>query len=310
MKPVQTVYIVGAGALGAAYGSVIHRAHPGSAAFLAEGQRYERLERDGVVVNGEQFRLPTYTVRSAGVADLILLTVKYHHLQEAVEQIGACMAEHTLILSLLNGIDSEEILAEHFGARRVIHGLSLGIDAVRTGNRVSCSSYGVIYFGRPHNDPVAPEVNAIQEFFSACGIKWETPVDMLRTQWWKFMINVGINQASAILDLPYRAFQTNPHARAMMDAAMREVIAVAHARQIELREDDIARWHEILERLSPDGKTSMHQDVQQRRKTEVEMLAGTVIELGKQSGVPTPVNRVLFDLLRAREYDYLDHVGR
>lgn len=306
MKAIESVYIIGAGGLGAAYGSAIERAKPASAAFLADGARLQRLQQDGVVVNGEQFRLPAVNPQNAPAADLILLTVKYHQLDEAIKLMQPCVGKHTLILSLLNGIDSEEILSACFGSQRVIYGLSLGIDAVREANRISCSSYGVIYFGHPRNDPPAPEIVAIQRFFSSCNIPCEVPPDMLRTQWWKFMINVGINQLSAVLQLPYRAFQVNPHARTLMDAAMHEVIVLAQARAIALDQDDISRWHKILDQLSPDGKTSMHQDVEQGRKTEVEMLAGKIIELGEQSSVVTPVNRMLFDLIRAKEAAYLE----
>ena len=306
MKAIESVYIIGAGGLGAAYGSAIQRAKPAAAAFLANGARLQRLQQDGVVVNGEHFRLPAVGPQNAPAADLILLTVKYHQLGEAIQLMQRCVGEHTLVLSLLNGIDSEEILSARFGSRRVIHGLSLGIDAVREANRISCSSLGVIYFGHPRNDPPAPEVVAIQQFLSSCNIPCEIPPDMLRTQWWKFMINVGINQLSAVLELPYRAFQLDPHARTLMDAAMHEVIVLAQARGIALDSDDISRWHKILDQLSPDGKTSMHQDVEQRRKTEVEMFAGKLIELGEQSSVATPVNRMLFDLVRAKEAAYLE----
>lgn len=304
MKAIESVYILGAGGLGAVYGSTIHRARPGACAFLATGERRRRLGNEGVIVNDTPYRLPVLDPEDAAAPDLVLVAVKYHHLDESIEMLRRVVGRNTLILSLLNGIDSEEILAAHFGAARVVHGLCLGIDAVRHGNRVSFTNYGVIYFGRLHNDPPAAEIVAIQRLFTECGIAWETPVDMLRSLWWKFMINVGINQVSAVLGLPYRGFQSNPHARALMDAAMREVIALAAARRINLDEDDIARWYEVIERLSPEGKTSMHQDVEQGRKTEVEMLAGKVNEIGERAGIATPVNRVLFDLLRAREFEY------
>jgi 2-dehydropantoate 2-reductase len=82
---------------------------------------------------------------------------------------------------------------------------------------------------------------------------------------------------------------------------MREVIAIARAMKVDLSEKDIEEWYKVLEPLNPAGKTSMFQDVEAGRKTEVEMLAGTVIELGKRHGVPTPVNRRLFDELKKIE---------
>ena len=111
------------------------------------------------------------------------------------------------------------------------------------------------------------------------------------------MINVGINQASAALKSTYKRFQSEGEARSLMDSAMREVMVVAQALGINLNEGDITEWHDILAGLSPDGKTSMLQDVEACRKTEIEMFAGKVIELGKDLGIPTPVNERLFQII-------------
>jgi 2-dehydropantoate 2-reductase len=133
------------------------------------------------------------------------------------------------------------------------------------------------------------------------GIVYETPLDMMRILWWKFMINVGINQASAVLRSPYAVFQTSKEARGLMESAMREVIMLAQKAGVHLSEDDIRGFEPILARLNPQGKTSMLQDVEAGRKTEVEMFAGRVIALGRHYNVPVPVNQLLFDQIREIE---------
>jgi len=122
--------------------------------------------------------------------------------------------------------------------------------------------------------------------------------------WWKFMINVGINQTSAVLRQPFLAFQTSDEARNLMESSMREVISLSEKVKVNLTEEDINRFNEILMGMNPEGKTSMLQDVEAGRKTEVEMFAGKVISLGKQYNVPTPVNQRLFDLIREIEAKY------
>ncbi|MCA1754948.1 MAG: ketopantoate reductase family protein [Spirochaeta sp.] len=316
MQTINSILFLGAGGLGAAYGSVIHTTKPGLVSFLADGARAGRLRKDGVVVNGTSFVLPVIeppgntgahsskVSASPEPADLIVLTVKYHHLQNAVELMRPFVGPHTIILSLLNGIDSEEILAETFAPRQILHGMSLGIDAVREENKISYSSLGTVYFGRADNSRISPEVRLVQELFDECGITYETPTDMIRTLWWKFMINVGINQVSAVLEQPYGAFQQQGHAHRLMGTAMREVIALAVQRGIDLSESDIEKWNNVIPRLSPEGKTSMLQDVEGRRKTEVEMLAGKVVALGTELQIPTPVNTVLMEILKAKEEAY------
>jgi 2-dehydropantoate 2-reductase len=100
---------------------------------------------------------------------------------------------------------------------------------------------------------------------------------------------------------PYGEFQTSPAAKNLMESAMREVIQIAKAEGIQLSEDDIAKWHQVLSGLSPSGKTSMLQDVEAGRKTEVEMFAGKVLELGKKHGISTPVNEKLFKMIKEFE---------
>jgi 2-dehydropantoate 2-reductase len=119
--------------------------------------------------------------------------------------------------------------------------------------------------------------------------------------WWKFMINVGINQTSSLLGAPYGVFQTVPDAQAIMEAAMREVIACAQASGVNLVEQDIADWYTFLNTLHPEGKTSMLQDVDAGRKTEVDMFAGKIVALGHEYGIPTPVNELLLHAIRVIE---------
>jgi 2-dehydropantoate 2-reductase len=86
-----------------------------------------------------------------------------------------------------------------------------------------------------------------------------------------------------------------------MDSAMREAIALAQAAGVDLGERDVADWHAILATLSPQGKTSMLQDVEAGRKTEVEILSGKAVELGRAYGIPTPVNQALLRIIRVLE---------
>jgi 2-dehydropantoate 2-reductase len=153
-------------------------------------------------------------------------------------------------------------------------------------------------FGEANNSSnVSGRVKRVQELFAKAGINYETPPDMIRILWWKFMINVGINQASAVLRAPYGAFQVTGEARELMEGAMREVILLAGKENVNLSEEDIKAWLSVLSGLNPQGKTSMLQDVEAGRKTEVTMFAGRIIEMGKRHDVPTPVNARLFGLI-------------
>jgi 2-dehydropantoate 2-reductase len=209
-----------------------------------------------------------------------------------------------LLLSILNGIESEDQIAAVYGADKILYSIAVGIDAVRQEDNITFSQQGKIFFGEAKNTHLTERVLRVQSLFNRAGIIYETPDDMIRTLWWKFMINVGINQVSAALGAPFLVFHNSHEARGLMESAMREVMAIAQAEGINLSEKDIESWNSFLFNLSPQGKTSMLQDVEAKRKTEVEIFAGKVIELGKKHGIPTPVNQTLYRFIRVIEQMY------
>jgi 2-dehydropantoate 2-reductase len=182
-----------------------------------------------------------------------------------------------------------------------LYAVSVGVDAVRTGKRVTYSKRDKLLFGEADNTTLSKRVRRVCAFFDRVGLAYEVPPDMLRVLWWKWMINVGVNQASAALRAPYGVFQESEDARALMDSAMREAIALAQAAKVDLGEQEIADWHGILATLAPEAKTSMLQDVEAGRKTEVEMFGGKAVELGRAYGMPTPVNQALLRIIHVLE---------
>lgn len=302
---IRKVAVIGAGALGAVYASLLYGMDRESVFFIASGERYKRLRESGVVVNGRTFRIPvSHPDEKPDPADLVIVAVKYHQLDEAIREIESCVGKDTVIISVMNGIDSEERLGAVYGMDKVLYAIALGIDALREGNRVRYTTQGRILFGEALNGALSPKVERVKDLFARAGIVCEVPADMKAVMWFKFMINVGINQASAVLRAPYGVFQTSPDARGLMEAAMREVVDLARRVKVNLTEIDIEKFYPVLSTLAPDGKTSMLQDVEAGRKTEVEMLAGEVIKLGEKYGVPTPVNRKLFRDIREIEKGY------
>ncbi|MBV5339046.1 MAG: ketopantoate reductase family protein [Deltaproteobacteria bacterium] len=299
---IKKIAIIGAGALGATYGSILHEMDPASVCFIASGGRYERLKSDGVVVNGTHYAITVVRPEEATPVDLLIVAVKHHHLDQAISEMVEVVGSHTIILSVMNGINSEERIGTVYGMDKVVYGLALGIDAVREEKSVNYQNQGRIFLGEEKNTVVTERIRRIMALFDRAGIAYMIPPDMIRSLWFKFMINVGANQASAVLRSSYGTLRSSTDARELMDSAMLEVIAIARAMKVDLSEKDIREWYRILESLNPAGKTSMLQDVEAGRKTEVEMLAGVVIELGGRHGVPTPVNQKLFDELKRLEY--------
>lgn len=299
---INTIAIIGGGALGALYGSTFCEMDSSCVSFVAEGNRRERLTSEGLTINGKVYRIPVISPEETSqYSDLIIVAVKYNQLDAAIHDMRNRVGDNTIIMSVMNGIDSEERIGAAYGMDRILYTVAIGMDAVREGNTVTYTNPGRIFFGEARNEKITERVRNIQLLFSRAGLIYDTPPDMLHALWNKFMVNVGINQASAVLRADYSVFQTSKEARELMASAMKEVINVAGAMKINLTEDDICAFDQFLMKLGPKGKTSMLQDVEAGRETEVEMLAGQLIKLGERYGVPTPVNKMLYEKIKKIE---------
>jgi 2-dehydropantoate 2-reductase len=301
MKPASTVSILGAGAMGAAYASRFYAMDPTCVSVVAQGERYNRLQRDGLIVNDERYAIPVLTPEdTTPPSDLVIVALKHRDLAPSLEMLRNRVGDNTVIVSVMNGLDSEGIIRSRFGDK-VLYAISVGIDAQRQGNVINYSKIGKIVFGEPDNTVLSDRVRRVQELFDRASVPYDTPVDMIRQMWWKFMINVGINQASAVLRAPYGVFHTSQHAQAIMEAAMREVIAIAQASGVNMNDDDLNNWYPVMRSLHPQGRTSMLQDIEAGRETEVDIFAGKVVAVGLQVGVPTPVNELLLHAIKVIE---------
>ncbi|MBM3302211.1 MAG: 2-dehydropantoate 2-reductase, partial [Deltaproteobacteria bacterium] len=273
-----------------------------STVLVARDPRYERLREEGLVVKGKHYSIPVVHPDEATLpVDLVIVALKNHHLPEAINDLKNLVSRETTLISVMNGLDSEEYLGSVYGMDMVLYCVAVGIDAVREGNSVTYTNPGKIFFGEPDNSHPGERVLRVQAALDRAGIVSETPTDMMRMLWWKFMVNVGVNQASAVMRATYRVFQSSPDAQALMETLMREVIVLAQRIGVNLGEQDLDGWYTVLKTLSPEGKTSMLQDIEAGRKTEVEVFAGKVVELGYRHGIPTPVNQTPLRIVHVLE---------
>jgi 2-dehydropantoate 2-reductase len=299
-QKINSVHLIGLGAVGSAYASLFYKMDKHCIKIVLDEGRLESYQK-GTLINGIRYDFDL-TIPKDGdpKAELILLVVKGHHLKRAIEIITPLVGEDTIILSLLNGITSEDDLSRAFGREKVLHGFVVGTDAGRDNGEAHFTTPGKIVFGEYY-----PEVSGksfpVADFFSKASVPYNVPQDIRREMWWKFMMNVGVNQTSAVLRSPYGDYQNVPEARELMASACREVLPLAQKEGILLSEADIDEYLRIFSTLSPLGKTSMLQDVDAGRKTEVESFALAVMNLGKKHGIPTPVNEALYRMIRVLE---------
>ena len=302
MDDITKVAILGAGAMGAFFASRFADQPDFVTCLIAEGDRAEILRKNGLVVNGKSYFITVVEpTKSPAPVDMILVALKHHQLTAAISNLAPLVGYDTIFLSVMNGLESESILASQFGSDKILYAISVGIDAVREENCITYTKAGKHIFGETKNLTLSQKVLRVQKAFNKAGIQYETPEDMLRMLWWKFMVNVGVNQASAVLRAPYGIFHKDKDAQALMESLMREVVALAQASDINLTLQDVENWYPVLHTLSPEGKTSMLQDVEAGRPTEVDVFGEKVVELGKKFNIPTPVNQTIVHMIRVIE---------
>jgi len=303
MQEIQKVAILGAGAMGAYFASRFFDTAGFSTVLIAKGHRLDKLKTKGLVVNEKSYAIPViHPDEATSKMDLIIVALKHHHLEEAAQGLEKLVGDSTTIISVMNGLESEEYIGSICGMDKMLYTISVAIDAVRQGNQITYTKPGKHYFGEAINTTnLSQRVLRVQEAFDRAGIVYETPEDMIRMMWWKFMVNVGVNQASAVMRAPLGVFQKSPEAQGLMEALMKEVIALTDVIDVNLTNRDIEEWYTFLSVLSPQGKTSMLQDIEARRKTEVEIFGEKVVELGKIHGVTTPVNQTVLQIIRVFE---------
>lgn len=296
--------VIGMGAVGTVYGNYLHREYGNNFAAIACGGRAENVRLNGAVLNGDKFYPRVVSCAADGFSpDLVIVCVKNYSLDSAIDNMRGIINKNTLILPLLNGVTATQRLKKAFPDNKVFYGLCVYIDAVRSKNGVKNTSRGIIQYGDADNTVPSESVQAVAKYLSQAGLHAEACPDMTRAIWKKWMLNVGCNQVSAVTGAAYSKMRIDTNL-ILFHEAMMEVVAVAKACSINLTENDALEIEDNMRTFSPDGKTSMLQDVEAKRKTEVDYFSGTVIKLGKKYNIPTPVNHVLYCLIKTKEQMY------
>ncbi|NLX93208.1 MAG: ketopantoate reductase family protein [Clostridiales bacterium] len=303
---IKKVSIIGLGALGILVG---HRFSKKMAKedlrIVADEARIKRYREEGVFCSGERcdfnYVLPE---ERTGPSDLIIFAVKFGAMEDAIKAVKNQVGPNTLFVSLLNGITSEEIIAKTYPTENIVYTVAQGMDAVKEGNRLTYMNAGVVFIGHTKPGELSPKVQAVAEFFEKMGLPYKVEEDIKKRMWGKFMLNVGINQAVSVFGQDYSDAQNPGQTRDVMIAAMREVIPLAEKENIGISLDDIPYWLKLIDTLNPQGKPSMRQDVEAKRTSEVEMLAGAVLMMSNKYGIKSPINEMLYEKLKTIESTY------
>jgi 2-dehydropantoate 2-reductase len=296
--------VFGTGALGALVGARLARA--GRTEVTLAGTWPAALAAvgaAGLVVreDGASWTVPVAVARReavVGPAELVVVLVKSTQTAAVAADVARVVAPEGCVLTLQNGLGNREVLAEAVGAARVIVGVTSMGALIEGPGRVRATGSGLTVLGG--GGPLAGMVEEVAEMFRDAGMEAEVTLDIERFVWRKLAVNCAINPLSAVLGLPNGALLESPDSRERLVAAAREVGAVAAAKGIELGADPVELAIEVARRTAA-NRSSMLQDLDRGRPTEIEAISGALVREARRSGVAVPVNEALFAQVRERE---------
>ena len=298
---INRMTIIGRGAIGLLYGSIAAATLGNDAVeYVMDDARFARHEGEQIRVLGQPCNLPTVRAEDAKPAELLLLAVKAGSLDAALDLATPLVGPETRIVSLLNGVTSEQRIAERFGWDNIVLATAQGLDATFLSGELRYSCAGHIHLGAAEGT-AAGVVDDIADFFERAGVPHIVEEDIRHRLWAKLMLNVGVNQTTMVFGGTYGSVTTDPEQVRCFVAAMREVRAVAAAEGVTLTEGELTGMFELCASMAPDGMPSMAQDRVARRPTEVEEFSGTICRLGQKHHVLTPQNAWLHERVRQIE---------
>ncbi len=300
------IAVIGAGGTGGYYGALLARAGE-DVTFVARGVHLEAIRRGGLTVRSRlagDFHVAcraTDDPREIGPVDLILFCVKAYDTAQAAAHLPALVGPETMILSVQNGIDNEAQIARVAGAGHVL-GTAAHISSViaEPGVVAQTAGPGVITFGEMDGRP-SERTERLLGTFQRAGIAAKVHPNITVALWEKFIFICGASGVTTLTRLPVGTILADPETAGLLRGAMAEVEAVAEAEGIGV-EGYTDKAMTLLAGFEPTARGSMYYDLAAGRRLELSTLNGTVVRLGREKGIPTPLNGVIYAALRPYEH--------
>jgi 2-dehydropantoate 2-reductase len=295
------ILIVGTGAMACLFAGRLSAAHIPITMLGTWQEGLEALRQNGVTMvdqDGSEHIYPVNAIddpMDCSGALYALVLVKAWQTERAARQLAACLSPQGLALTLQNGMGNRETLALALGSQRAALGATTAGAYLLGPGRVRPAGEGVITL------VIHSRMKPFSDLFGSAGFVVETVPDASVLLWGKIVINAAINPITALLRVPNGELLEQPSTRILLALAAREAAAVAIAKGIRLPYPDPVVATETIARRTANNLSSMLQDVLRGAPTEIGAICGVIVDMGEQTGVPTPINRTLLLLIKAIE---------
>lgn len=303
------VAVLGAGSMGSLFGSFL--AEAGEEVWLVDiwREHVEAINNNGLTVVSQgrerNIKLKAVTDPSlVGKADLVLVFVKSYSTEEALRTGLPTIGENTTVLTLQNGVGNAEKIAQFVGRNKVLVGsTSFGANVLGPG-RICHAGSGDTYLGELDGS-ITERLRLVAEVFERAGLRPVVTDNVMGVLWTKLLANVAINALTALLKVRNGQLLEIEPAEILMEKAVLEALKIVEAKGIKLVVEDPIGYVKKVAYATANNISSMRQDVERLRRTEIDVINGTIVREGEALGVPTPYNESLMLLIKALEATYL-----
>jgi 2-dehydropantoate 2-reductase len=304
--PMKTV-IMGAGAMGSLYGGLL--ASSGEEVWLVDiwKDHIEAIQSKGLSLEEKDQEITirihaTTDVASVGKADLVLFFVKTYHTEKAVSDSLVLEKENTVFLTLQNGLGNEEALCSQVNPRKVLLGVTNHGATLLGPGKIRHAGWGKTFIGElDHRE--TDRVSGIAQVFQKAEIETDVSSNIQRLVWEKFLINIGINALAAVTGLKNGQLLDHPETLMLMEAMVSEAVEVARKKGISIEGNPIEKVKAVAE-ATRTNRCSMGQDLDNRRRTEIDAINGALVREAERLGMAVPYNRMITNLVRVIEKTY------
>lgn len=294
------ILVVGAGSVGGFFGAHLAKNNP-NVSFLLRPRTLAAVKRNGLTIRSAN---GTFTVRPPAASDvsalpapdLVVLGVKAYDLDEVMTQIEPVLTERTVILTLQNGIDTEDRIIARMKRDCVIGGVAFIYSKIVEPGVIDHYKKGAVAIGELMGHE-SERLLAIRDLFAAAGIPCQLSTDIRRSKWEKMCWNCVFNPITVLIDDRVAKALDHPEMMRVIHQIVDEIAAVAAAVKVPLPPDMPARVVKWTQEIR-DIHTSMYDDWKAGRPTEIDNLNGYVVRKGRELGIPTPVNEALTAMIK------------
>jgi 2-dehydropantoate 2-reductase len=299
--------IMGAGAMGSLYGGLL--AFSGEEVWLVDiwKEHIEAIGSKGLTIEekGQEKNSrvnATVDVSSIGKADLVIFFVKTYHMEKAVSDALVLEKEHTAFLTLQNGLGNEEVLFKQVNPTKVLLGVTNHGATLLGPGKIRHAGWGKTFIGELDHQ-MTDRVTEIARMFQKAGLETEVSSNIQRLVWEKLLINIGINPLAAVTRLKNGELLDHPETLRLMDLMVSEAVEVARRKGIPIEGNPLEKVKAVAE-ATRDNRCSMGQDLDNKRRTEIDAINGAVVREAERMKISVPYNLMISNLIRVIERTY------